>query len=44
MSEYKCHACGAAFESLGDMQKHVLIDHLQSEGLAYVAKKQANAA
>ena len=27
--EYKCRSCGQQFDSLGDMQKHVLLAHLQ---------------
>lgn len=28
-SEYRCRACGQEFGSLGDMQKHILVEHHQ---------------
>jgi len=27
--EYKCRACGAQFQVLGDLQTHILIEHHQ---------------
>lgn len=26
---FKCRSCGKAFDSLGDMQKHIMTDHMQ---------------
>lgn len=28
-NEYRCRACGAQFDSLGDMQHHILVEHHQ---------------
>lgn len=27
--EYRCRACGKQFDSLGDMQRHILVEHHQ---------------
>lgn len=32
--EYRCFACGRKFKSLGDMQVHVVVEHLQMAGYA----------
>jgi len=30
LSKYiRCRSCGKEFDSLGDMQKHILIEHMQ---------------
>ncbi|AFU57574.1 zinc finger C2H2 domain-containing protein [Candidatus Nitrososphaera gargensis Ga9.2] len=29
-AEYRCRSCGQQFSSLGDMQKHILIEHFQT--------------
>jgi hypothetical protein len=26
---YKCRSCGKQFDSLGDMQRHILVQHMQ---------------
>jgi hypothetical protein len=26
---FRCRSCGKEFDSLGDMQKHILIEHMQ---------------
>jgi hypothetical protein len=28
-TEYRCRACGKEFDLLGDMQKHILVEHHQ---------------
>ncbi|HEU4984704.1 MAG TPA: hypothetical protein VFT58_03610 [Nitrososphaera sp.] len=33
-SEYRCFVCKQKFESLGDMQKHIVVEHLQKVGFA----------
>jgi hypothetical protein len=33
-TQYRCWSCGRQFESLGDMQKHVLLVHLQKGEVA----------
>jgi uncharacterized C2H2 Zn-finger protein len=30
--EYRCLACGQKFNSLGDMQTHIVVAHLQKAG------------
>ncbi|MEO9294423.1 MAG: hypothetical protein ABI347_02355 [Nitrososphaera sp.] len=27
--EYRCHACSQLFDTLGDMQRHIVVEHLQ---------------
>ena len=29
LSEYRCRACNLHFDSLGDMQHHILVEHHQ---------------
>ena len=26
---YKCRSCGMQFDNLGDMQRHILVEHMQ---------------
>ena len=26
---YKCRSCGKQFDSLGDMQRHIMVEHMQ---------------
>jgi hypothetical protein len=26
---FKCRSCGKEFDNFGDMQKHIMIDHMQ---------------
>ncbi|HVX02401.1 MAG TPA: hypothetical protein VHA09_04540 [Nitrososphaera sp.] len=33
-TEYKCFSCGQIFGSLGEMQTHVVVEHLQKPGFA----------
>jgi uncharacterized C2H2 Zn-finger protein len=43
--EYRCLACGQKFESLGDMQRHIVVEHLQKAGFEKeIGKKEAKAA
>lgn len=32
--EYECHACKEHFDLLGDMERHILLDHLQKGDIA----------
>ncbi|WP_415281233.1 hypothetical protein [Candidatus Nitrososphaera sp. FF02] len=32
--EYRCRSCGMVFGSLGDMQRHIVTEHLQSRVFA----------
>lgn len=32
--EYECHACKEQFDLLGDMERHILLDHLQKGDIA----------
>jgi uncharacterized C2H2 Zn-finger protein len=46
-NEYRCFICKRRFESLGDMQRHVVVEHLQRTGFAKEIggkKKEAQAA
>lgn len=27
--EYRCRSCGRLFDTLGDMQRHIVVEHLQ---------------
>ena len=27
--QYKCSSCGRQFDSLGDMQRHMMLEHVQ---------------
>ena len=38
-TEYKCHTCGRRFDSLGDMQRHVVVEHLQKGEFAQEAER-----
>jgi hypothetical protein len=37
--EYKCNTCGERFNLLGDMERHILLEHLQKEDIV-LAKSQ----
>lgn len=32
--EYECHACKEQFDLLGDMERHILLEHLQKGDIA----------
>lgn len=34
-TEYECHACKEKFDLLGDLQRHILLDHLQKGDIAF---------
>ena len=33
-TDYRCRACGQTFNSLGDMQRHIVTVHLQEQDFA----------
>jgi hypothetical protein len=30
---YTCRSCGMKFDSFGDMQRHILVEHMQKEDI-----------
>jgi len=42
-AEYRCRSCGEKFDSLGDMQRHILVEHHQ-QGDIVDKKSEAEAA
>lgn len=42
--EYRCHACSQVFESLGDMQRHIVIEHLQKADFVHQIGTEVEAA
>jgi hypothetical protein len=32
--EYECHVCKEQFDLLGDMERHILLEHLQERDIA----------